>query len=99
MDNFTTEIDFLSVTVTKVGYKLETNLYCKPNDTQQYFHAKLCHRNVFKRSIAYEQVVRFKTIYLIEEKLNNRLEQLKQMLVKRGFKEDHVDSETERVKL
>ena len=79
--------------------KLETNLYCKPNDKQQYFHEKLCHRNVYKRSIAYEQAVRFKTIYLIEEKLNNRLEQLKQRLVKRGFKEDHVDSETERVKL
>ena len=43
------------------------------------------------------RVVRFKKIYLIEEKLNIRLEQLKQRLVKRGFKEDHVDSETERV--
>ena len=45
------------------------------------------------------QVVRFKRICSTEEKLNNRLEQLKQRLVKRGHKEDHVDSETERVKL
>ena len=35
----------------------------------------------------------------IEEKLNNRLQQLKQWLVKLGYKEDHVDSEIERVKL
>ena len=57
-----TEINFLGVTVTKVGNKLERDLFCKPNDTQQYLHAKLCHRNVYKRSIGYRQVVRwFKT--------------------------------------
>ena len=77
MDNSATEINFLGVTVTKVGKRLETDLYCKPSDTQQYYHAKLCHRDVYKRSIAYGQVVRFKRIYSIEEKLNDRLEQLK----------------------
>ena len=62
MDYSTTEINFLGVTVTKVGNKLERDLFCKPNDTQQYLHAKLCHRNVYKRSIGYRQVVRwFKT--------------------------------------
>ena len=25
--------------------KLETDLYCKPNDTHQYFHVQLYHRN------------------------------------------------------
>ena len=43
--------------------------------------------------------MRFKRSYSIEEKLNNRLEKLKQWLVKRGYKEDYVDSEIERVKL
>ena len=33
------------------------------------------------------------------KKLNNRSEQLKQFLVKHGYKGDHVDSEIERVKL
>ena len=49
--------------------------------------------------IAYRQVVRFKIICSIEEKLSNRLEQLKQWLVKPRYKEDHVDSEIEIVKL
>ena len=94
------EINFLGVTVAKVGNKLETDLYCKPNDTQQYVYSKLCHRNVYKRYIAaYRQVVRFKRIFSIEEKLNNRPEQFKQSLVKLRYKEDHVDSENERVKL
>ena len=43
-------------------------------------------------------VNRFERIYSIEEKLNDLLEQIDQWLVKRGYKEDHVDSEIERVK-
>ena len=99
MDYSTTEINFLGVTVTKVCNKLETDLYCKPNDTHQHLHAQSCHRNVYKVPIAWGQVVRFKGICSIEEKLNNRLEQLNQWLVKRGYKENHDDSEIERVKL
>ena len=44
----TTETNFLGVTVTKVCNKLETDLYCKPNDTHQHLHAQSCHRNVYK---------------------------------------------------
>ena len=55
----------------KVGSKLETDLYCKPTDTHQYLHAKSCHRDVYKGSIAYGQVVRFNIICSTEEKLNN----------------------------
>ena len=51
MDYSTTEINFLGVTVTKVCNKLETDLYCKPNDTHQHLHALSCHRNVYKISI------------------------------------------------
>ena len=48
IDYSSTEFNFLGVAVTKVGNKLEIDLFCKPNDTQQYLHAKLCHRNVIK---------------------------------------------------
>ena len=36
MDYFTTEINFLGITLTKVGNKLERDLYSKPTDTHQY---------------------------------------------------------------
>ena len=98
-DYSTTEINFLGVTVTKVGNKLETDLYCKPTDTHQYHDAQSCHRNVYKGSIAYRHVVRFTRIDSTEEKLNNHLEQLKQRLIKHGCKEDHVHSEVERIKV
>ena len=39
-----------------------------------------CHHNVYKKSIAYGQAVRFKRIFSAQENLNNRLEQLRQWL-------------------
>ena len=54
---------------------------------------------MYKGSVAYGKVIRFKRICSTEEKLNNRLEQLKQWLVKLRYREDHVDSEIERIKL
>ena len=54
---------------------------------------------MYKRSIAYVQVVRFVRICSTEEKRNNQLEYLKQWLVKREYREDHVYSETKRIKL
>ena len=36
MDYFTPEINFLGITLTKVGNKLERDLYSKPTDTHQY---------------------------------------------------------------
>ena len=54
---------------------------------------------MYKVTIARGQVVRFKIICSIEEKLNNGVEQLKQFLVKRRNKEGHFDSKIEIVKL
>ena len=53
MDYSATEINFLVVAVTKIGNKLETDLYCKPTDTYQYLHLQSCNSNVNKGSIAY----------------------------------------------
>ena len=99
MDYSTKEIKFLRITVTKVGNKLKTDLYCKSTYTHQYLHEQSCHCNVCKGSISYGQVVRFERICSAEEKVNNHLEQLKQCLVKRGYREDHVYSEIEIIKL
>ena len=48
MDYSTTEINVLGVNVTKLCNKLETDLYCKPDNTHQHLHAQSCHRNVYK---------------------------------------------------
>ena len=53
---------------------------------------------MYEGSIAYGQVERFKRVCSIGEKLNNYLEQLRQWLVKCGYRENHVYS-TERIRL
>ena len=47
MGYYTTEINFLDVAATKVGKKLETDLYCEAIDFHHYLHAQSCHRNVY----------------------------------------------------
>ena len=74
MDYSTTKINFLDVAVTKVGKKLETDLYCRPIDSHHYLHAQSCHRNVYKRSITYGQTMKIKRICSTEKKLNNCFE-------------------------
>ena len=82
MDYSTTKINFLDVTVAKVGNKLETDLYCKPTDTHQYLHAQSCHRNIYKKLIAYGQAIVIKRICSPEETLNNRLITIKAVACK-----------------
>ena len=81
-----------------ISQKLYT-LYCESTDTHQNLHSQSCLSNVYKRYIEYGQVVRFKRIFSTEEKLNNHLEQLELWLIKRGYREIHVDSKTGRTKL
>ena len=99
MDYSLQKIDFLDVTVIKNGGSLDTDLYCKKTDTHQYLHSKSCHRNIYKRSIPYGQAVRLKRICSTEDALTLRLQQLEEWLIKRGYKQDIVHSEIERVHL
>ena len=62
MDYSTTEMNFIGFTVTKVGNKLETDLYCKSTDTHQCLYEQSCHRNMYEESIAHGQVEWFKRI-------------------------------------
>ena len=67
--------------------KLETDLYCKPNDTHLHF----MHNDV---TIMCIKDLMHKRIWSIEKKPHNRLEQLKPR-----YEEDDVNLETVRVKL
>ena len=55
---FTTEksrdsVSYLDVSVSRNGRALETDLYCKPTDTQQYLQKSSCHPWHVKKAIAY----------------------------------------------
>ena len=93
------KINFLDVTVSKNNNKLSTDFYTKETDTHQYLHAKSCHRSCIKRAIPYGQAVRTKRICSDENVLNERLTQLETLLLKRGYLQEKVRPEIERVNL
>ena len=54
MDYSTSEINFSGV--RNVCDKLETDLYCKPNDKRQHLHAQSWHRKLYKISMHGERM-------------------------------------------
>ena len=52
MDYSTTEMNFLDVTVMEVGNKLETDLYCKSNDRNQFIHMFMYQVQVHVHSVS-----------------------------------------------
>ena len=93
------KINFLDVTVSKINKRLSTDLYTKETNTHQYVHAKSCHCSSIKRAIPYGQAVRIKRICSDKNVLNERLTQLEIWLLKRGYLQENVRPEIERVNL
>ena len=92
------KINFLDITVSK-NSKLSTDLYTIKTDEHQCHHAKSCHRSCIKRGIPYGQAVHIKHICSDENVLNERLTQLETWLLKRGYLQENLRSEIERVNL
>ena len=57
MENLYEKINFLDVVVYKENKHLLTDLYTKDTNTNQYLHAKSCHRSCIKRPILYGQAI------------------------------------------
>ena len=89
---------YLDVMVMAQGNKILTDVYCKPTDTHQYLHYGSCHPRHVKKGIPYGQALRIKRICSTEESYRDRLRDLRSNFIKRGFKENLVDSEFDRAR-
>ena len=56
-------VNFLDVSVSIVDNKLETDLFCKPTDCDQFLHFNSAHPFRNKKSIVYSQGLRIKRLY------------------------------------
>ena len=56
---YNTEISFLDTTVFKVDNKLQSKVYVKPTNRKSFLHSKSEHPNSTKKSIVYNQALRF----------------------------------------
>lgn len=78
-------LDFLDVTLTRVGDRLKTDLFCKKTDTHQFLEFSSCHPFHTKRSIPYSQTLRLRRICSDDRDFFKRVGELKGYLKARGY--------------
>ena len=91
-------IPFLDVSMSIKNGKIETDLYRKPTDRNQYLLPSSCHPNDCIRNIPFSLALRIVKICSNVENRNKRCEELKQMLMEREYDEAVVDSAINRAK-
>ena len=89
----TESLDFLDVTVSRVGDKLKTDLFTKATDTHQFLEFSSCHPYHTKRSIPYSQTLRLRRICSENEDLFKRVGELKGYLKSRGYDMNMVEKQ------
>ena len=81
----TESLNFLDVTVSRIGDRLKTDLYSKPTDTHQFLEFSSCHPFHTKRSIPYSQTLRLRRICSEDKDFYQRVKELKGYLKARGY--------------
>ena len=76
--------------------RLTTDLFTKPTNTHQYLHKLSCHPPHCKSTIAYSQALRLRRICSNGDTYLRRAIELKEYLVKRGYKREEVQQQIDR---
>ena len=85
-----TSFNFLDVTVSLIGGKINTDLYVKPTDSHQYLHSSSCHPYHCKKGIPYSQALRLNRICSDPSSFDKRCNDLEKWLIERGYSEREV---------
>ena len=93
----TKEVAYLDTRVYLDGGKIETDLYVKPTDTHQYLLPSSCHPRHCKESIPYSQALRLKRICSKDETYQTRMREMKQHFLQRGYNEQILESQFQKV--
>ena len=93
----TTSIPFLDTRVSIEGGKLITDLYKKPSDRCQYLLPSSCHPSHITKNILYNLCYRLLRICSNRETLKSRLEELKALLVQRGYRMKSIEDAMKKV--
>ena len=86
-------LNFLDVTVSRVGDRLKTDLYSKATDTHQFLEFSSCHPFHTKRSIPYSQTLRLRRICSEDRDFYKRIKELKGYLKARGYDMSMVEKQ------
>ena len=91
------KIEFLENLIYKYkNNNIQTTLYKKPTDRQNYIHSKSAHPFSLKNSIAYSQALRLKRICSTTGKYEKHTDNLKKQLLKKGYAETMVNEKIQK---
>ena len=92
-------VDFLDTTVyIDENNKLQTKLYRKPTDRQNYLHRESEHPTNLKINIPYSQALHIKRICSTIEEFDKSCDTLKEKFIQRGYSESEVVRQIKRAK-
>ena len=80
-------IEFLDTLVYISNNRLQTTLYKKPTDCQNYLHAKSAHPFSLKKSVPYSEALRSKRICSTFEEYRKHSQDLIKRFVEKGYNE------------
>ena len=90
------EVTFLDTRVYLEDGQIGTDLHVKPTDTHQYLRMDSCHPHHCKTSIPYSQALRLRRICSKDQHLQKWTRELKEHLIKRGYREQQLNNEIHR---
>ena len=93
------EINFLdTIIVYKRGKSLQTRLYRKKSDRQNYLHHKSEHPKSLKESIAYSQALRIKRICSEDDEFEHSINELQKKFEERDYNRTQMERQLDRVR-
>ena len=94
------EINFLDAVVYKTqSGNLETKLYRKESNRQDYLHCKSEHPESLKRSIPFAQALRLRRICSTNNEFQDSCDRLRNKLIEKGYKPQEINEGIERTKI
>ena len=97
MKYFKEKIEFLDTLIYKdKNNNIQTTLYKKPTDRQNYIHSKSAHPFSLKKSIAYSQALRLKRICSTTGEYEKHTDNLKKQLLKKDYPETMVNEKIQK---
>ena len=89
---------FLDTKITIINNRIETDLYRKPTDRVQYLLPRSSHPSHIFKNVPFSLALRLVRIVSQREKLLERLQELKAMLLSRDYRKNIVDAAIEKAK-
>ena len=91
-------IPFLDCSISVAGGRIETDLYRKPTDRNGYLLPQSCHQPAVFTSIPYSLAYRIQRICSCEMKRDQRMDELKEMLLQRNYPRGVINAAIEKAK-